>query len=258
MKRNRCSQRGAIWSNKNIDVPILIYQMAVLCPWLQYVSTNMMCLIGLGLLPQASTMDPRATAPQHGPMRESIGVRRESNPGKSGQILGDAFPAKNILTLSGGSRISTEDHLMFAFLFYFLDFFCFSWLLASGFCGFWLLWHLAFVASVASVAFGFRGFRGFCGFWLFGLSIYLSISIYLSFFLFGSCSPFSFCTFLLFALQRRNQTRKKASKEASERELLTFGSGVLLGGRCTLPQPPPRHEICTSSPTPAPATKSIF
>ena len=29
------------------------------------------------------------------------------------------------------------------------------------------------------------------------------------------------------------------------------------GGRCA-PQPPPHHEICTSSPTPAPATKSHF
>ena len=39
---------------------------------------------------------------------------------------------------------------------------------------------------------------------------------------------------------------------------LTFGSGVLLEGGAAPPQPPPRHEICTSSPTPAPATKSIF
>ena len=42
--------------------------------------------------------------------------------------------------------------------------------------------------------------------------------------------------FLFFALQRRNQTRKQASKH----ELLTFGSGVVLGGALRPPQPPPR------------------
>ena len=147
--------------------------------------------------------------------------------------------------------------IYFCFFFFFWIFFVFRgfWLLASvasGFCGFWLLWLLAFVA------FGFRGFRGF---WLFGLSIYLSIPIYLSsypfflsFFLLAAVllSLFVFA-FPVVSLQRRNQTRKQASKH----ELLTFGSGVLLGGALRPPQPPPRHEICTSSPTPAPATKSI-
>ena len=42
--------------------------------------------------------------------------------------------------------------------------------------------------------------------------------------------------FHLFALQRRNQTRKQASKH----ELLTFGSGVLLGGGAAPPPNPPR------------------
>ena len=62
-------------------------------------------------------------------------------------------------------------------------------------------------------------------------------SFFLSFFLFRSCSPFSFLLllFLLFALQRRNQTRKQASKH----ELLTFGSGVLLGGPLRPPPTPP-------------------
>ena len=83
--------------------------------------------------------------------------------------------------------------------------------------------------------------------WSFGPS-----SFFLSFFLFRSCSPFSFLLllFLLFALQRRSQARKQASKEASKHELLTFGSGVLLGGGCAPPNPPratksvlhPRHH----------------
>ena len=151
----------------------------------------------------------------------------------------------------------TEGHLILDFFcFLFWIFFCFSWLLAFvafGFCGFWLLWLLAFVAFVASVAFGF------CGFWLFGLSIYLSIPIYLSIFLsFWQLFSFLFLylLFLLFALQRRNQTRKQASKQAS-----TSCSPldlVCCWGRSAPPQPPLRHEICTSSPTPAPATKSIF
>ena len=119
------------------------------------------------------------------------------------------------------------------------------WLLASvasGFCGFWLLWLLAFVAF---------GFRGFCGFWLFlaypSICLYLSIylSIFLSFFWQLFSFLFLYLLFLLFSLQRRNQTRKQASKH----ELLTFGSGVLLGGRCAPPNPPratkfalhPRH-----------------
>ena len=123
-------------------------------------------------------------------------------------------------------------------------FFCFFFGIFVVFRGFWLL------ASVAS---------GFCGFWLLWL-LYLSIpiylSIYLSFFLsFGSCSPFSFCICFSCCFRCRDET----SKQASKHELLTFGSGVLLGGALRPPpQPPPRHEICTSSPTPAPATKSIF
>ena len=130
----------------------------------------------------------------------------------------------------------------------FLDLFWFF--VASGFCGFWLLWLLASVAS------------GFCGFWLswlswllwllafvaFGFlacpSICLYLSIYLSIFLSFFWQLFSFLflylLFLLFSLQRRNQTRKQASKH----ELLTFGSGVLLGGA---PRPPPNPPRATKS-----------
>ena len=153
-----------------------------------------------------------------------------------------------------------------------LGYFCFlnifGFFVASGFCGFWLsgllwlLWLLAFVASMASMAFGFHGF---CGFWLSWLlwllwllffaypstCLYLSVyfisiclclylSFFLSFFLFGSCSPFSFCICFSFCLLCRDET-KQASKQASKRELLTFGSGVLLGGRAA--PPPNLHFI---------------
>ena len=144
------------------------------------------------------------------------------------------------------------------------------------------------VAPLTFVAFGFRGFcgfgfRGFCGFWLSWLtwlihlyiclylsvyyylsvclsvyrSIYLSIylSIVLSFFLFRSCSTFSFCFCFSFYSLCKEET-KQGSRQASKHELITFGSGVLLGGALRPPHPP-RHEICTSSPPPAPATKSF-
>ena len=125
----------------------------------------------------------------------------------------------------------------FGFLFPFLIF-CFSWLLASGFCGFWLLWLLAFVAFVASVAFGF------CGFWLFGLSIYLSISIcliYLSFFLFGSCSPFSFCICFSCCFRCRDET-KQGSKQASKQASTSCSplDLVCAGGGAAPPPPTPR------------------
>ena len=124
--------------------------------------------------------------------------------------------------------------------------FCVSrgfWLLssvASGFCGFWLLW--------------------LCGFWFFGLSIYLPISIclylsiFLSFFLFGSCSPFSFCICFSCCFRCRDET-KQGSKQARAAHLWIWCAD---GGALRPPPTPPRHEICTSSPTPAPATKSIF
>ena len=125
--------------------------------------------------------------------------------------------------------------------------------------GFWLLWLLAFVAFA---------FHSFCGFWLswllwllpllffwpihLSVYVYLSISIYLSiylsFFLFGSCSPFSFCICFSCCLRCRDET-KQGSKQASKHELLTFGSGVLLGGALRTPPTPratksalhPRH-----------------
>ena len=162
--------------------------------------------------------------------------------------------------LQGGTRMTTEIKAgfskggVFIFVFFlvsFLDLFLFFvasgfwllWLLAFvafGFCGFWLLWLLAFVAFVASVAFGF------CGFWLFGLSIYLSIpiylSIYLSIFLSFFWQLFSFLflylLFLLFSLQRRNQTRKQASKQAST-SCSPLDLVCCWGGRCAPPHPPP-------------------
>ena len=101
------------------------------------------------------------------------------------------------------------------FLFLFWNFCCFSWLLASGFCGFWLLWLLASVASV---------------------SVYTYLFIYLSVFLsFGSCSLFSFCICFSCCFRCRDET----SKQASKHELLTFGSGVLLGGALRPPPTPP-------------------
>ena len=142
----------------------------------------------------------------------------------------------------GRLRYFREVFIFGVFLGSFLIFFVFRgfWLLASvasGFCGFWLLWLLAF--------------------WPIHLSVYTYLFIYLSFFLsFGSCSPFSFCICFSCCFRCRDET-KQGSKQASKHELLTFGSGVLLGGALRPPQPPPRHEICTSSPTPAPATKSI-
>ena len=152
----------------------------------------------------------------------------------------------------GGVFIFVFLCVFFGCLFFFLRGF---WLLASvasGFCGFWLSWLSWLLWLLAFVAFGFLAYPSIC----------LYLSIYLSFFLsFGSCSPFSFCICFSCCFRCRDETKqgsKQASKQASKHELLTFGSGVLLGGRCAPPQPPPRHEICTSSPTPAPATKSIF
>ena len=133
-------------------------------------------------------------------------------------------------------------------------FFAFSWLrLASvGFsCLHSLMWcKYASPKSVyLSIYLSISIYFSIC------LSVHLSLSIY--FILIGSCSPFSFCFCFSICLLCREET-KQASKQTSKHELLTFGSGVLLGGALRPPQPPPRHEICTSSPTPAPATKSIF
>ena len=132
------------------------------------------------------------------------------------------------------------------FVVYFFGFFVF--LVASGFC---LLWLLAFVAFgfCGFVAFGFLAYPSICLY----LSVYIYLSFFLSFFLaavllslFASAFPVVFVA------------ETKPNKEASKHELLTFGSGVLMGGALRPPPTPPRHEICTSSPTPAPATKSIF
>ena len=130
-------------------------------------------------------------------------------------------------------------------VFFLFCFFCFSWLLASvasGFCGFWFSWLSCFC-----------GFCGFCGFWLFGLSIYLSISIFLSFFLAAVLlSLFAFAFPVVFVAETK--PNKEASKEASK-QASTSCSPLDLVCCWGPPQHPPRHEICTSSPTPAPATK---
>ena len=106
----------------------------------------------------------------------------------------------------------------------------------------------------------FLSFYFFLSFFLF-LSFFISffLSFFRSFFLFRSCSPLSFLLllFLLFALQRRSQTRKQASKQAST-SCSPLDLVCCWGGALRPPPTPPRHEICTSSPTPAPATKSIF
>ena len=152
------------------------------------------------------------------------------------------------LLFANSSPLTSGGVFIFGIFFVsFLDFFCFSWLLASGFCGFWLLWLLASVAS------------GFCGFWLSWLSwllwllafvafgflaypsicLYLSIylSIYLSFFLLAAVllSLFVFAFPVVFVAETK--PNKEASKQASKHELLTFGSGVLLGGGAAPPNP---------------------
>ena len=87
-------------------------------------------------------------------------------------------------------------------------------------------------------------------------SFFLSfVSFFLSSFFFAAvllslfCFCFSFCSL---CRDEAKQGSKQASKEASKQASTSCSGGA------APPQPPPRHEICTSSPTPAPATKSIF
>ena len=148
----------------------------------------------------------------------------------------------------------------------------FLWLLLVAFRFWWLLMTLAwlFVSSFTygvnmpgclpattapkSVYLSIYLSISICLFYLsFYLSVYSSISFFLSFCLsfFLSlwqlfCFLFLLLLFHLFALQRRNQTR--ASKQASKHELLTFGSGVLLGGAL---RPP------SNSPEPPPAPRNL-
>ena len=106
-----------------------------------------------------------------------------------------------------------------AFLLLLLFCFCFS---ASA----------AFVAFLLLLLFCFYCFSAFC--------VFLSFcSLLLLLFCFGSCSPFSFCFCFSICL------------------LSNLWIWCAAGGALRPAQPPPRHEICTSSPTPAPATKSI-
>ena len=67
---------------------------------------------------------------------------------------------------------------------------------------------------------------------------FVFLSLFLSFFLFRSCSPFSFLL-LNFAFPFVRFAETKPNKEASKHELLTFGSGVLLGGGTAPPPTPP-------------------
>ena len=95
----------------------------------------------------------------------------------------------------------------------FLDFFCFSWLLASGFCGFWLLWLLASVASA---------------------SVYTYLFIYLSFFLLAAVllSLFVFAFPVVFVAET-----KQASKQARAAHLWIWCAA---GGGAAPPPNPPR------------------
>ena len=116
-------------------------------------------------------------------------------------------------------------------------FFLFLFWIFFVFRGFWLLWLLAFVAF---------GFRGFCGFWLLAfwpihLFVYTYLFIYLSFFLLAAVllSLFVFA-FPVVSLQRRNQTRKQASKQARAAHLWIWCAAG--GGAARPPTPPaPRN-----------------
>ena len=146
----------------------------------------------------------------------------------------------------------------------------FLWLLLVAFRFWWLLMTLAwlFVSSFTygvnmpgclpattapkSVYLSIYLSISICLFYLsFYLSVYSSISFFLSvclsFFLFGSCSAFSFCFCFSICLLCREET-KQESKQASKHELLTFGSGVLLGGAL---RPP------SNSPEPPPAPRNL-
>ena len=81
------------------------------------------------------------------------------------------------------------------------------------------------------------------------LSHDLSIDLVLSFFLSLSRSIYRSRSFFLSFFLSLYQARASCSP---------LDLVCCWGGRCAPPQPSPRHEICTSFPTPAPATKSIF
>ena len=122
------------------------------------------------------------------------------------------------------------------FVIYFFSFcgFCFCCVSASAD---FLLFCFCFSASAAFVDFLLLLLFCFCCFSAFCVFVFLLFA-FVAFLLW---QLFSFLLFFAFPFLC----------------FLTFGSGVLLGGALCPPNPP-RHEICTSSPTPAPATKSIF
>ena len=102
-------------------------------------------------------------------------------------------------------------------LFLFWNFCCFSWLLASGFCGFWLLWLLASVASVSVYTY-----------------LFIYLSIFLSFFLLAAVllSLFVFAFPDVFVAET-----KQASKQARAAHLRIWCAA---GGGAAPPPNPPR------------------
>ena len=96
--------------------------------------------------------------------------------------------------------------------------------------------------------------------------LYFFLSFFLSFSLAAVLLYFSFCFCFFICLLCREETKqgrkeRKGRKEASKQASTSCSPLDLVccwGGRCAPPTPRPHHEICTSSPTPAPATKSVF
>ena len=91
------------------------------------------------------------------------------------------------------------------------------------------------------------------------LSIHLSNFIYVFLYLFIYLSLVAvllslFCFCFSMCLLCREET-KQGSKQARAAHLWIWCAA---GEGAAPPPTPPRHEICTSSPTPAPATKSLF
>ena len=148
----------------------------------------------------------------------------------------------------------------------------------DSFRGFWLLvafddfgfrWLLLPFRGFGWLLLAFRVFIHWCGvnMPLPNLSTYPSICLYLSIFL-SVCLSIYLYLFISFSLAAvllsrfafafpfvcfaEKKPNKQASASCSPLDLVRCWGGAL-----PPPNPPPRHEISTSSPTPAPATKSI-
>ena len=113
---------------------------------------------------------------------------------------------------------------------------------------FWILLLLLFCSCCfyASAAFLLLLLFCFCCFFAFVAFLLLSLFCFCCFSasaaFFKKFSAFCVFVFLLFGFVA----------------FLPFSFCIVLFHLFAVPQPPPRHEICTLSPTPAPATKSIF